>query len=518
MAENEGERPKKRPRLEEKAKRLPKVKAGDEVMVKDIQALRAGHTVQSASITLEFNEEIEVTVEAIACSGEGLGFSPKSDHVIAVPFAVVGDRVQAKIRLVFEKDRYALADFLRVIEPSALRDGVKPKCQYFSTCAGCQYQMLPYQEQLKQKNTVVQRAYQYFSGLEARMIPSVEDTMRSPIEYDYRTKLTPHFDGPPGKRSDGKKGIKRSFTDMPPIGFQSRGSRKILDIEDCPIATSAVRMGLKLERARVARELSRYHKGASLLLREHTAVQTVKSTASDAPDLSKDKVADRTEIRTDPATATWTCISHNPTSTTTTTKTCITDQRALATEHIDSMTITNTAGSFFQNNNSILPSFLEYVRSVIPPFPEPRYLVDAYSGSGMFTIALAKLFDHSTGIDIDPASIEAATKNAKQNGLGPERTSFIAADAPLLFQQIKYMPENTVVVVDPPRKGCSDDFIKQLVKFGPRAIIYVSCNVHTQARDVGMLVRDGGYKIDSLKGFDFFPQTSHVEGVAILSK
>ena len=79
------------------------------------------------------------------------------------------------------------------------------------------------------------------------------------------------------------------------------------------------------------------------------------------------------------------------------------------------------------------------------------------------------------------------------------------------------------MVIDPPRKGCDESFLKQLLNFGPRRVVYVSCNVHTQARDVGVLVRgmDGPgtrYEIESLRGFDFFPQTSHVEGVAVLSR
>ena len=79
------------------------------------------------------------------------------------------------------------------------------------------------------------------------------------------------------------------------------------------------------------------------------------------------------------------------------------------------------------------------------------------------------------------------------------------------------------MVIDPPRKGCDESFLSQLLKFGPRRVVYVSCNVHTQARDVGVLVQgleDGGtrYKVESLRGFDFFPQTGHVEGVAVLSR
>lgn len=97
----------------------------------------------------------------------------------------------------------------------------------------------------------------------------------------------------------------------------------------------------------------------------------------------------------------------------------------------------------------------------------------------------------------------------------------MAADAPELFKSVEFPHDKTVVVIDPPRKGCDESFLNQLLKFAPRRVVYVSCNVHTQARDVGVLVmgKDGvKYEIESLRGFDFFPQTGHVEGVAVLNR
>jgi tRNA (uracil-5-)-methyltransferase len=79
--------------------------------------------------------------------------------------------------------------------------------------------------------------------------------------------------------------------------------------------------------------------------------------------------------------------------------------------------------------------------------------------------------------------------------------------------------DETVIVIDPPRKGCDEAFISQLLKFGAGTVVYVSCNVHTQARDVGKIVRgsaggDGApYVVETIRGFDLFPQTAHVESV-----
>ncbi|KAF2739862.1 S-adenosyl-L-methionine-dependent methyltransferase [Polyplosphaeria fusca] len=410
-----------------------------------------------------------------------------------------------------------MADFVKVNTPSPHRDESLVKCPYFASCSGCQFQMLPYEYQLAHKKTIVEKAYKNFSNLPPELIPVIGDTIGSPLQYGYRTKLTPHFDGPPdSRRSDGRNGIKRTFKEMPPIGFMKKGTRITIDIEDCPIGTDAVRNGNKRERKRVENELSKYNKGATLLLREHTEriakSNHVLGVEKDNPDAVFE---DRGEH------------IHK--------KTCVTDANAKTTEFIDDFQFINPAGAFFQNNNSILPKFTQYIREhILPPSspgqPEIKHLIDAYSGSGLFTIVLSSLFESSLGIDISAASIQSATHNAEVNNLSTDRAKFIAADASALFSSIDTPADKTVVMIDPPRKGCDESFLRQLVRYGPARVIYVSCNVHTQARDVGVLVGgmkgvDGGrglgegcYEIESLAGFDFFPQTGHVEGVAVLKR
>jgi tRNA (uracil-5-)-methyltransferase len=148
-------------------------------------------------------------------------------------------------------------------------------------------------------------------------------------------------------------------------------------------------------------------------------------------------------------------------------------------------------------------------------------LLDAYCGSGLFAVCLSPLFRAVLGIDIDALGVEAARQNAQRNHL--HNAGFIAASAECLFADVPFPADESLVVIDPPRKGASVDFLRQLCTFGPRRVVYVSCNVHTQARDVGMLVTGFGpeasrYKIHSLRGFDFFPQTGHVEGVCFLDR
>ncbi|CAG5157089.1 uncharacterized protein ALTATR162_LOCUS4881 [Alternaria atra] len=505
----------------EQSKILKTNGTNEEVLLQDVTALIKNLNLErdgkEASTKLpEKFKEITVEIREISSTGDGLGFQQdsNSDQVYVVPFSAPGDIVTARPHKHFEKEKYSMADFVNVVTPSPNRDDSLVRCPYFASCSGCQFQMLPYDFQLQHKKTIVEKAYKNFSNLPPELIPAIGDTLGSPLQYGYRTKLTPHFDGPPdARRSDGRNGIKRIFKEVPPIGFMKKGTRTTIDIEDCPIGTDAVRAGNKRERKRVADTISTYHKGATLLLRENTTripkteYDVTKETDADAV------IEDRGEH------------IHR--------KTCITDPNAKSTEYISDFQFVNPAGSFFQNNNSILPVFTQYIRENILPSSSNHkitHLIDAYSGSGLFTITLSSLFKSSLGIDISPASITSASENARLNNLPESSTRFIAADAARLFASIESPADETVVMLDPPRKGCDESFLRQLVQYGPARVVYVSCNVHTQARDIGVLVGgmmgvDGGfgkgegcYEIESLRGFDFFPQTGHVEGVAVLRR
>lgn len=457
--------------------------------------------------------EVEVKISQLSAAGDGLGLSSTADHVYVVPFTLPGDIVKAKVVNSFAQDQYTLADFVSVVAPSPKRDDSLIRCPYFSRCAGCQFQMLRYEDQLIHKRTIIEKAYRNFSALTPDVVPVVGETIGSPLQYGYRTKLTPHFDGPPGSlsRKAGLNGAKRKeFDQVPPIGFNLKGTRRIIDIEDCPLGTEAVRSGLASERKRVTDEIATLRKGATLLLRESTLRKPDRQTINKDPPIN-------VKMETDSAS--------NSSSSYVEEKTCITDANAISTEFIDDFKFANRAGAFFQNNNSILPKFTAYIRNqILPSDPETKtksikYLIDAYCGSGLFTVTLSSLFSSSLGIDICGGSIASAKENAVRNKVS--NASFMTADASALFKEVKFSPEETIVVIDPPRKGCDNIFLHQLLQFGPRRVVYVSCNVHTQARDVGILVEGLGkwrYEIESLRGFDFFPQTGHVEAVAILNR
>lgn len=496
----------------------------DEVLQADIDKLLKRNRIEqdgpqdatepSSEIPEAFTE-LEVTVSELSSTGDGLALSENGTHVFVVPFTVPGDKARIKVVRHFPELSYSTADFLSVLEPGPLRDDSRIKCGYFAQCSGCQLQMMSYEEQLAHKRRIVEKAYANFSGLVPELVPQIGETFPSPMQFGYRTKLTPHFTL--GGARKPKVWSPDEPTIVPPIGFSPKGRRGEMDIEDCPLGTDIVRRGLKSERKRVTENIRKYGRGATILLRESTT-RVPKEETPEAGKNTNDFLTPGSD------TGDLIQVEHEKY---TVEKRCIKDQNAKTVEYVDDYIFSNKAGAFFQNNNSILSGFTEFIRSQAIPAgndedPKPiKYLLDAYSGSGLFTITLSPLFKSSLGVDVAGDSIISARENVRANNL--PSTGFAAADAAVLFKDVPYPADQTLLVIDPPRKGCSEDFLQQLLSFKPRRVVYVSCNVHTQARDVAVMVQGDEknnirYEIESIRGFDFFPQTGHVEGVAILNR
>ena len=144
-----------------------------------------------------------------------------------------------------------------------------------------------------------------------------------------------------------------------------------------------------------------------------------------------------------------------------------------------------------------------------------HYLVDAYCGVGMFALSGSKYFEKCLGVEVNVNAIFWANVNAAINRI--ENCEFIIGEAQAIFKEIEFAPEKTAMVIDPPRKGCDDVFIRQLLEYAPKCVVYVSCDPATQARDIKKLV-EGGYTIKEVQPFDLFPQTKHMENVVTLDR
>lgn len=429
-----------------------------------------------------YHHELELEVSTLTNLGVGLGrvllpglqvsglnpqvSPPSGGWVVMVPFTLPGEKVRARVYR--NHKNYSEADLLGVLTPSPHR--VKPRCGLFGRCGGCQYQHLAYAEQLEWKRRQVGELLRHMAGIEFPVAPTVP----SPREFGYRSKITPHF----------QCGVRNAECGMPaitPIGFLRQGSRfDIVDVTACPIATPEINEKLGSVRAEVHARMERaeYTRGATLLFRH----------AQEGVITDFDAVIH--EVVPQPG------VPHS----------------AFRTPH--SLTLHFLARDFFQNNPFILPAFTDCVRTQAAG-TGAKYLVDAYCGSGLFALSCAPAFEKVSGVEISETAVKFATENAAANGIA--NAAFRAGDAAQIFAGLAFPPADTVVVIDPPRKGCDESFLQQLFAFGPRAVVYVSCDPATQMRDLkGFLA--AGYTLKTVQPFDLFPQTRHLECVMTLAK
>lgn len=287
----------------------------------------------------------------------------------------------------------------------------------------------------------------------AKIEHPVLPVIASPRQYGYRSKITPHFHKPKG----GEIGA---------IGFLRAGTRNaMIDVEQCPIAMTALNEQLRAVRAEARANQNAFRNGATLLMR--AAVNGV-----------------------------------------------LTRPDEIAVEQVGAMKFEFQAGDFFQNNPFILPEFVAYAVEQARA-SGARHLVDAYCGSGLFAISAAPAFQEVIGVEISESAVRKAAHNAEINGLGNCR--FLAADAGEIFRSVPHPGQDTVVILDPPRAGCSEDFLRQLFAFDPRRVVYISCNPATQMRDL-VLFGEAGFRLEAVQPFDLFPQTKHLECVMTLAR
>ncbi|KAH3662294.1 hypothetical protein OGAPHI_005544 [Ogataea philodendri] len=465
--------------------------------------------LNDSELRKKYNRVVEsVEILKYSSNGEGLALLPHPEipggkQIAVVPFGMPGDVVT--LRVFMTKHTHVDTDLLSIDKSSDLRKQDLIRCRYFGACSGCQYQPIEYEQQLEFKRNTIVNAYKYFAprlGVLGKL-PEVGKTVASPLKYGYRTKLTPHYQL--SRHEDAKT--------RPNFGFGSKGRPswrevplreypgEVMDIEDCIIGTEIVRQGMKNERARLESQAAKgeiKHKGATVLLREDTRrnKDEVKGSTDEMGKLSILEQDDKF-------------------------KTCVTDNNAIVSEYVNGLRFDFVANEFFQNNNSILPKVIDYVKSNLALDKSgDDYLVDAYCGSGLFSISCASSVRKSLGVEISAHSIAFAKKNVELNNI--DNCEFIEGKAEKLFEKIDFPKDKTSVILDPPRKGCDEVFLKQLAEFYPKRIVYVSCNVHSQARDVEYFLTETekgkDYTLESIIGFDFFPQTHHVEGVAVLSR
>jgi 23S rRNA (uracil1939-C5)-methyltransferase len=181
-------------------------------------------------------------------------------------------------------------------------------------------------------------------------------------------------------------------------------------------------------------------------------------------------------------------------------------------ERFAGLTYSLGADTFFQINTRAAELLLTQLQTALD-LQGDELLLDAYCGVGTFTLPLAQRVKTAIGIEINDHSVQQAQHNAEINQI--TNVTFLAGTVEAHLPTLADRPD--ILLLDPPRKGCSPAMLAEIVKHRPDKIAYISCQPPTLARDLHYLCTEGGYQIAWIQGCDFFPQTAHVECAVILT-
>ena len=450
-------------------------------------------------IPVQQGEKYEITIKTLGASGEGVG--RVADFTVFVPGALPGERVLVRIDEV--KKTYARGKLVEILEKSPQR--ISSACPIYDFCGGCQLQHLSYEGQLHWKRQQVVDAVERIgrlSGIEVLPVLGAKEP------WFYRNKM--QF---PVGRKRGKT----------VIGCFAKGSHDIIDTRDCRIQkegnnTIVNVMREIIDRLRIPIYDEDRHTGVLRhvvgRIGENGEAMVVLVTATrDLPKAKeiirflRERVPNLRSVQQNIQTYRSNVILGRETK--------LLWGKPTIPDRIGKLHFSISARSFFQVNTEqaavLYEKALEYA-----DLNGMETVIDAYCGTGTITLFLAQRARNVYGIEIVRPAILDARKNACDNGI--KNAEFIVGDAtavmPSLYRQ---GVRPNVVVVDPPRAGCTPTVLKTFANMKPRRIVYVSCNPATLARDLAIM-KDLGYEAQEIQPVDLFPQTSHVECVAWMTQ
>ncbi len=470
------------------------------------------------------NDCVELTIEDIGVSGEGIG---KVDgYTLFVKDTVIGDVVRVKIMKA--KKNYGYARLMDIIKPS--KDRVEPACPIARQCGGCQIQAMNYNAQLKYKQKLVKDNLLRISGLTEGVDYEMCEILGMDTPFRYRNKAQ----YPVGEDKDGNI----------VMGFYAGHTHSIIACpdDDCMLGHSdnafilnAVKEWMKEYRVRAYNE--NIHKGTvrHVLVRTGYHTDEVMVCLVTKKMLRKEAVDGLVKaIQKLKLNVASLVVNINKEDTNVILgKECITLYgRPYIEDYIGDIKFQISPLSFYQVN----PKQTEVLYNKALEFAGLKgneSVWDMYCGIGTISLFLAKKAGKVYGVEIVPQAIEDAKNNAKINNI--DNAEFFVGKAeevvPAFYKkQTGVQSDNDstdskeydmtrpdVVVVDPPRKGCDKKLLDTIVSMTPDRIVYVSCDSATLARDLKLLV-EYGYKVEKVQPVDQFGNTVHVETVVLLSQ
>jgi 23S rRNA (uracil1939-C5)-methyltransferase len=440
----------------------------------------------------------EVAFTDLLDNGQAVGrvWQDDTEMVVFVWGPLPGER--ARVRIQTMKAKYMVGEMLELLERSEER--VEPFCQVFGSCGGCQVQHWRYGAQLAWKRGIVANALRRIGGIEdVETLPVIGmDNPRS-----YRNKMSLVLARTPEKNTE--------------FGFYQARSHDIVPVHECPIVLPQLNTYIG----------ALWNMGADPQTRE--AFMDAKHCISRAGCSSGQAVLTVTTARPSRALrgaaeaiaerlpgVVGVSNSFEPASP----NAVIGRKHELLTgsaemeEMIDGVRFRVSAASFFQINSAMLARIFAFMK---PYMTSVRRIVDLYCGAGLFALFFAAQGARVVGIEENPHAVNEARANARLNAL-EKNVRFTAGRVERMVRTEIHAqaPERAeVVFLDPPRKGSDPATLEALVEARVPYVWYLSCNPATLARDLAQLVR-GGYRVKLVQPFDMFPQTGHIEALAML--
>lgn len=443
------------------------------------------------------NEIIRLKADALGADLEGVG--RHEGMAVFVPGLLPGE--ETDVRIVKAQQRFAFGRMERLPEAAAaIRQ--KPDCPYYPRCGGCSGRHMTYAATLEAKRRQVADCFQRIGKIEADVPPVLG--MAQPYAYRNKTAL------PVG-------GTKTE----PKLGFFAPRSHDIIAIDSClnamEPANALCQAFLRWMKAhRIAPYDEATHTGLvrHLVIRVNRRGEAMVTVVVNGGGLPQEaSLADALMEKG----AVSVIINENREKTNVILGRRFRTVRGPETlrDELCGLTFELSPAAFFQVN----PEQTEVLYRTALDFAQLQpsdTLCDVYCGAGTITLMMARHCRQALGIEIVPQAIDNARENARRNAV--ENVDFrVGAAEEALPALVAEGLRPDVIVIDPPRKGVEPAVIEAIAKAAPRRVVYVSCNVATQARDAALLA-EKGYRLDRLQPVDMFCWTSGVECVAAFSR
>ncbi|HHU76445.1 MAG TPA: 23S rRNA (uracil(1939)-C(5))-methyltransferase RlmD [Firmicutes bacterium] len=443
---------------------------------------------------------LELDVVDLNHAGEGVG--KIGSFAIFIPGGLPGERIRAKIVTLQRNYARALLEALLI----SSENRTEAPCRHFASCGGCQFQHLHYREQLHYKREIVAGTLRRLGGLAIDVLPVLG--MKDPWHYRNKAQF------PLGM--EGKK-LR--------AGFYKKKTHQIVDLQNCPIQHPLINRTFGIARALVEKMgIPIYNEKTHWGFLRHLVVRVSGSTGevlvipvTNGRDFPQGPAfAKALSARIPSLAGVVQNINTRRGNYIIGTENIILWGKSYITERLGDISYLISPGSFFQVNSSQAEVLFRQVEKYAA-LSGSETVYDLYCGTGTIALYLSRRVAKVIGIESFAPAVEDARKNARLNGVS--NAEFFAGPAEEFFPQFVgqgHRPD--IVIVDPPRKGCSEKLLTTLADAKPKRLIYVSCNPSTLARDLRFL-QDKGYTIHSpVQPVDMFPQTSHVECVIEIQK